>query len=231
VRAFNTPPGISYFVNYAPTMSSTSRDGAVGDVAVYRVDCTDPACYVEPGTSVVTRPLGGSEPTGTPTPSPSTPSRPRTPIKPGGDPPCAPGDPGCGQTTTDDECLPGDPKCDEQRDACFKADGEVVCDPQLGWIVKLVVNGPGGLNIDTIEAYSRAPASVSVGNGPVIPVTPPAIIALSGANGGDAVNLEVCGYNAAAAATGEPYDCCRARLVVKIPNGTCRPAAANSGQR
>jgi hypothetical protein len=33
--------------------------------------------------------------------------------------------------------------------------------------------------------------------------------------------VEICVFNAAAAASGEPYDCCRTRVKVRIPDAVC----------
>ena len=48
----------------------------------------------------------------------------------------------------------------------------------------------------------------------------PATIPVSGAPGSTAT-IEVCAFNAAAAASGKPYDCCRTKVTVTIPRSTC----------
>ena len=236
------PPDISYFVNYDDTMGSANRDGTIGDVAVYRVDCKDPSCTTEPETGVVTEPPAMPMPSAPPSSS-SAPSSPGGPgsttntgtepcVGPNCNPPCVGPDcnppcvrPDCNPPCVGDDCRP--------HHVCLKADGQVVCDPQSGgWIVKLLTHNPGSLNINALTAYATAPAGVSVANGPQISlVPPPAIIALAGAIGGQTVTIDVCGYNAAAAKTGRPYDCCRATLTVKIPNGECKPAGQGSTPR
>jgi hypothetical protein len=62
-------------------------------------------------------------------------------------------------------------------------------------------------------------SSVSVAGGSV-PLNP-GDIRISGPPGSQAI-LDVCGFNTAAAGSGKPYDCCRARLSVTIPNGVCQ---------
>jgi hypothetical protein len=100
--------------------------------------------------------------------------------------------------------------------ACFASTGTFECDPKTGrWVYKLTVNGPSWIN--TISAASLTPA-VSVPGGPV--ALNPANIPLTGAPGSTAV-IEICAFNAAAAASGKPYDCCRTRVTVTIPNRVC----------
>ena len=97
--------------------------------------------------------------------------------------------------------------------------GTFECDPKTGhWVYKLTVSGPGWIN--TVSATSLTPG-VSVPGGP-IPLNP-ANIPLTGAPGSTAV-IEICAFNAAAAASGKPYDCCRDKVTVTIPRQACRIA-------
>jgi hypothetical protein len=107
--------------------------------------------------------------------------------------------------------------------------GEAICDPEAGgWIFKIFTQDIAGIGMDTLTAYSSTPG-VSVSNGPVIPVVPPpGLISLSGAIPGQTVTIDVCGFDDAARLTGEPYDCCRATLTVKVPEEICRPAEGRS---
>jgi hypothetical protein len=117
-------------------------------------------------------------------------------------------------TTTTPDCV--GPNCYPPPKACFASTGTFECDPKTGhWVYTLTVNGPGWVN--TISATSLTPG-VSVPGGP-IPLNP-ANIAMTGAPGSTAV-IEVCAFNAAAAASGKPYDCCRARVTVTIPRQAC----------
>jgi hypothetical protein len=99
-------------------------------------------------------------------------------------------------------------------EACFASRGDFEC-INGQWVYKLTVSGPGWIN--TITATSLTPG-VTVPGGP-IPLNP-ANIAVSGAPGSTAV-IEICAFNATAAASGNPYDCCRERVRVTIPSRTC----------
>ena len=100
--------------------------------------------------------------------------------------------------------------------ACFASTGTFECDPKTGhWVYKLTVNGPGWVN--TVSAASLT-SGISVPGGP-IPLNP-ANITVTGAPGATGV-IEVCAFNATAAAGGKPYDCCRARVTVTIPRNAC----------
>jgi hypothetical protein len=106
-------------------------------------------------------------------------------------------------------------------------EGQAVCDPQSGaWVFKLTTNDPFSIGLDTLQAYSQTPG-VSVANGPNISVVPPpGLLNLTGAAPGQLVDIEVCGFNGAAAASGKPYDCCRATLRMRVPEQVCRRAGA-----
>jgi hypothetical protein len=48
----------------------------------------------------------------------------------------------------------------------------------------------------------------------------PATIPVTGPPGSTAI-IEICAFNAAAAALGKPYDCCRDKIRVTIPKAAC----------
>ena len=98
--------------------------------------------------------------------------------------------------------------------ACFTGAGTFSC-VDFEWVYALTVAGPGW--IDAVSAVSLTPG-VIVPGGP-FPLNP-ANIPVTGAPGSIAV-IEVCAFNAAAAASGKPYDCCHATLRVTIPNRSC----------
>lgn len=102
-------------------------------------------------------------------------------------------------------------------------EGRAVCDPATGLrVFKLMTVDVHAIGIDVLRAYSLTPG-VSVVNGPnVTVVPPPGLLSLSGTTPGQTVDLEVCGFNGAAAASGRPYDCCRATLRVRVPERACR---------
>ena len=103
-----------------------------------------------------------------------------------------------------------------QPKACFASKGTFECDQNTGkWIYKLTVTGPAWAN--SVNATSLT-SGVSVPSG-AIPLNP-ANIAVSGAPGSSAV-IDVCAFNTAAAASGKPYDCCRSKVTLAIPNAAC----------
>jgi len=100
--------------------------------------------------------------------------------------------------------------------ACFAGKGTFECDPATGkWVYKLTVTGPSW--ITAISASSQT-AGVSVPGGPIS--LNPASIPVTGPAGTSAI-LDVCAFDAAAAASGKPYDCCRAKIEVEIPKASC----------
>jgi hypothetical protein len=83
------------------------------------------------------------------------------------------------------------------------------------WVYKLTVNGPGWIN--TVSAVSLTPPVTVIG-GPF--TLNPANIPVTGPPGSTAV-IQICAFNAAAAASGDPYDCCRTQVTVTIPRNAC----------
>jgi hypothetical protein len=225
VRGFNVPPSISYFVNYADRMSSAKRDGTVGDVTVYRLDCAVGACGLTPAGGVATErrrvppvlPPPGLPPPGVSSPDPGCVGADCIPCLSGECPP----PPDC----LDSDCCEGEDCTPDEPELCMKVEGEAVCDPQAGgWVFKVVTQDLAGIGLDTLTAHSTT-TGVGVGNGPDISVVPPpGIIALSGTTPGQTVTVDICGFDSAARATGKPYDCCRATLSLNVPEEICTPA-------
>jgi hypothetical protein len=98
--------------------------------------------------------------------------------------------------------------------ACFASTGAFVC---VGgqWVYKLTVTGPAWIN--SVSAVSVTPPVTVVG-GPF--TLNPASIPVTGPPGSTAV-IQICAFNAAAAASGNPYDCCRTQVTVTIPRNAC----------
>ena len=223
VRGFNTPPSISYFVNYLSQMDNRDHRGSVGGVRVYRLPCTGACPVPRDGDLAVT----SVPPAGPPPVSPPGTSNPPGPgdcTGPDCGPPCTGPDcgppctgPDCGSPCTTPDCL--GPK------VCMAVEGRAVCDPASGgWVYKLTATDPLGLGINTVSAYSRVPG-VTVSNGPQISlVPPPGVIQLSGASPGQFVTIDICGFNSADPnyQAGKPYDCCRQTLHVRVPRGVCK---------
>jgi hypothetical protein len=202
VRPANEPPATSYFVDYDERFEESRDSGHMGSVRILVQPC---------GGGVVAGGSGSGS-------SPSYVSGPQSGSGGGGkDSGCV--GPNCGACVGPNcnDCV--GPNCTNTK-ACFASIGTFECDPKTGhWIYKLTVNGPAWVN--TASATSLT-AGVSVPGGP-IPLNP-ANIPVNGAPGSTAV-IDICAFNAAAAASGKPYDCCRAKVRVTIPKRVCEKKA------
>ena len=98
--------------------------------------------------------------------------------------------------------------------ACFASTGTFSC-VNYKSVYTLTVTGPAWIN--TVSAVSLTPGVIVPGG--QFPLNP-ANIPVTGAPGSTAV-IEICAFNAAAAASGDPYDCCHATVRVTIPNRSC----------
>jgi hypothetical protein len=97
---------------------------------------------------------------------------------------------------------------------CFASTGALQC-VNGHWVYQLSVTGPGWIN--SVTAISLT-TGVIVGAGPFS--LNPASIPVFGTPGSTAT-IEICVFNAAAAASGKPYDCCRTKVTVTIPKSAC----------
>jgi hypothetical protein len=97
--------------------------------------------------------------------------------------------------------------------ACFASAGTFSC-VNFHLVYALTVTGPGWIN--TVSAISLTPGVIVPGG--QFPLNP-ANIPVTGAPGSTAV-VEICAFNAAAA-SGNPYDCCHAAVTVTLPNRSC----------
>jgi hypothetical protein len=188
---FNEPPWTSYSVDYDDKFDDPQALGQLGSVRIYATPCVGPMAYGGPGYPADPPYVSG----------PTTPTTTTTTTPPTIPPTSCPGGPNC----------PPPP-----IRACFASNGTFDC---VGgtWVYKLTVTGSGGIGINTIRAVSLT-SGVSVPGGP-IPLNP-ANIAVSGAPGTSGI-IEICAFNAAAAASGKPYDCCRDKVRVTIPTRAC----------
>lgn len=169
VRNANTPPWLSYYVDYDGKFDDDKATGHMGAVRILKAPCVAPlGRYVGP--RFVPQSCVGTDCA----PPPSTPS------------------------------------------ACFASKGSFECDQQTGqWVYQLSVSGPAWVN--TVTAVSLTPG-MSVAGGPI--ALDPANIPVTGAPGSSAV-IEVCAFDAAAALSGKPYDCCRSQVKLTIPTKLC----------
>jgi hypothetical protein len=106
------------------------------------------------------------------------------------------------------------PNCPPPPKACFASTGTFEC-VNGHWVYKLTVTGPAWIN--TVNAVSLTSGIIVAGGS--FPLNP-ANIPVFGTPGSTAT-IEICAFNATAAASGKPYDCCRTRVRVTIPRNTC----------
>jgi hypothetical protein len=204
VRNFNEPPWMSYSVDYDDMFDDATALGHIGSVRILTAPCVGGiAGFGGPGYAsnppYVSGPQSGDGGGGSNCVGPN--------CNPCVGPNCNPcpfplnPDGSCGPTTAK---------------ACFASTGTFDC---VGgkWVYKLTVTGSGGIGINTVSATSLT-SGVSVPGGQ-FPLNP-ANIPVSGAPGSNAV-IEICAFNAAAAASGKPYDCCRTKVTVAIPSRVC----------
>ena len=236
VREFNTPPLVSYLTDYDDKLSNENISGHIGSVRIYRVPCGGGQCFA-PANRARGTPIGGLLP-------PGGGGWPPGGVGGGGGtcfgPDCTGGactgpncssckGPNCKACVTcpggciGGDCCPGGVCPDPYiKEACMQVNGEFDCAPNGDLVYKVSsVQDKYGLLIDTLKAYSQT-AGVSVTNGPHISLNPmPGVITLTGAAPGQTIDLDLCGHNKAAAATGTPFDCCRVTLRVRAPAGAC----------
>ena len=213
VRPANEPPATSYFVDYDERFEESRDSGHMGSVRILVRPCGGGVVAggsgAGPGPSYVSGPQSGSDGGGKDSACVGPNCGGCVGPNCGG---CV--GPNCGGCVGPNcnECV--GPNCPPK--ACFASIGTFECDPKTGhWIYRLTVNGPGWVN--AVSATSLT-AGVSVPGGP-IPLNP-ANIPVTGAPGSSAV-IDVCAFNAAAAGSGKPYDCCRAKVRVTIPKRVC----------
>jgi hypothetical protein len=115
-------------------------------------------------------------------------------------------------TTTTPGCI--GPNCGPPPKACFASTGTFEC-VKGHWVYNLTVTGPGWIN--SVNAISLTSGVIVAGGS--FPLNP-ASIPVFGTPGSTAT-IEICAFNAAAAASGKPYECCRTKMTVTIPKNTC----------
>lgn len=245
VMGFNTPPAISYFVNYADAMGSEDRDGTVGGVRIFKLDCNEKVCPVDAASTSTTTSVanippsqsGGGNPAGGGNGGGDN---------GGGDNGCTGSDcsqcsgPNCGDCTGPDchdctgpdcvGCPPGDRNChkcvgaDCPSKVCLKIEAKPLCDPATGLPgFQLTSTDPLGLGFNTINAISLAPG-VTIANGPQISlIPPPGTMNVSGASPGQTIAVNVCAFNSNDPnyLGGKPYNCCRETLHLTVPRKSC----------
>lgn len=94
--------------------------------------------------------------------------------------------------------------------ACFASKGEFKC-VKGQWVYQLTVNGPAWVNSASATSLTSG-VTVQGGSFPLNPAS----FTVNGPPGSTAT-LEICVFDAAAAASGKPYTCCRSQIKVKLP--------------
>jgi hypothetical protein len=114
--------------------------------------------------------------------------------------------------TTTPGCV--GPNCYPPPKACFAGTGKFEC-VNGHWVYMLTVTGPGWIN--SVNAISLTSGVIVAGGSFSLN---PANIPVFGAPGSTAT-IEICAFNATAAGSGKPYECCRTKVTVTIPRNTC----------
>jgi hypothetical protein len=215
VKARNTPPWVSYLVDIETgnteqqlqpvrplTYSDTTTQGWIGDIAIYR-PCGSGTAGGGGGASGGGGAGGGSG-------------------SYYGGAGYAWSDPPYIYTDGDwnPRCTPG-VDCPPPPKSCAVPKGTFVCDATTGTLsFALALQLATGMKADTIKISGTTPGITT--NGPVIPMSGSAApITLSGAAPGQVITIPICVYDAAAAAAGTPFECCKTSVTVRVPSNLC----------
>ncbi len=112
------------------------------------------------------------------------------------------------------------PKPPEDEDPCMVAQMQTVCDPVSGtYKVYGFVKDSLGNGLDHYKAEGASPgiAGVPANN----PIQIPLELQLGGFAPGQTAQVNLCGYRASEAGTGQPYPCCSITASVTTPNIAC----------
>ncbi len=114
------------------------------------------------------------------------------------------------------------PSAYSQEGWCMRVLGAFRCDQaSAAWNYDFILVNSTDLEIDMIQTQSHTPG-VEVSNGPFVPVgAPTTTFAFSPLQPGQPFELSICGFNEAAADSGEPYDCCRQTVSLSAPSQNC----------
>ncbi len=193
-RDQNTPPWISYSIDYDGKYISDAHSGYLGDVVIY--GCAGGGGGAVLNTADAAAPDGTGTPTGTPLcTGPScvllacllNPSL------------CAPPPPDkvCAQTSVAVKCGP---------------DGSYVADVSYG-------GAPASLNQIKVTDPSGQITSLPK----VQPTLAQFSVPLTGLAPGQVGQINLCSFDSAAAKDGAPHDCCNTSVAFKIPTTECKP--------
>ncbi len=241
VRGFNTPPAISYFVNYLGRMDNAVHSGTLGGIRVYRFNCAELGCRLQQDSDVAVNSGPPAAPTDT-----SPPARRRRAVRLRAirlrairRPTQIAQVPTARRRAQGPELrarpapvriarLVPDRTARVERFAWRYRDGLYAIPPLEVGVYKLTTADPLGLGIDTISAYSRVPgverreraadtAHAATGRHPP-----------ERRNAGQNVTVDICGFNSADPnrQSGKPYNllprdpaCARAQRRVQAGRG------------
>lgn len=118
-------------------------------------------------------------------------------------------------------CTPG-VDCPNDPKMCAKTSGEFTCDSSTGtWTYKGVLGVTQAMNGDAIKV-TQTSAGTSIPGGSTLPFSSPAsFFEMKGGAPGQLMSASLCIFNAAEAASGKPYDCCKTTIAVKAPSTIC----------
>ena len=200
----NRPPWQAFFHDYAPTPESKNApdgQGRIGDVEV--LGC-----------------LGDGTPAGT--------GAPKKALKQVELPPNTTGDPRfwctngvlqagvCLCAIFPSKCFPSDPP----KPACAEVQAELICDPATQTYVlnSTTVDVSGG----TLDTAKLEDPSGNISSLPAItPFPGPFSVDLTGLSSGQTGQINICAFDAAEKATGEPFSCCNTTVNFQVPGEPC----------
>ena len=130
-------------------------------------------------------------------------------------------DDGCnGASCTWLACLRNPQECEPRPASCLQATVELRCDAKTGTYVADV--SQKGLFASALDRLKLTDPSGQITNLPQdIVSSSNALVDLTGLSAGQLGQIDMCRYDAKAAADGVPYDCCNASVTFKLPAQAC----------
>ncbi len=193
-RAHNSPPWISYFLDRGEADAPIDQiSGHMGDVEVL-------GCHG----------AGGGAPARLPAKLADLSDLPKTPdLCPGGS---------CVLLL----CLLNPSLCLPDHDGggqCTVKKSDLRCDEATGtWVLDIAMTATAG-NLDWLKLDDPAGALTSLPRQTPMPAS--TSIPLTGLAPGQAGQIDLCAYDSAEAAGGDPYDCCNATVNFRLPDAAC----------
>ena len=187
----NSPPWVSYFHDYDAEYHDDLISGHVGDVEV--LGCVGAGGFALPPEQVAT----------TPDEIPEDPSL------------CK------GATCLTLLCLANPSMCLPKQNACMTVEQAVSCDPESGNYV-LQIQAADRMRAPVLDGVKVSQAGSSI---TVLPLNSnmgsPVVLPLTGYRAGQVGHIELCAYNKADQASGQPFECCNETISFVTPNAVC----------